>query len=86
MSDEFIFYGEWVFLDDESEREDALQYLNLWKKFILRKFVDCEFVEDQIIYKPGLNEVIRPTLGIKICIKHSPASGYMPHPQPIPLG
>lgn len=36
---EFKFFGEWVLFEDgnEEDKKDAKIYLDLWKKFLLRK-------------------------------------------------
>ena len=61
------FFGEWVFFDDEEEKEDAYKYLALWKKFILKRLPDMEQIGyDQIVIKAGFPS---NTLGIKIEMK-----------------
>lgn len=63
------FYGEWVPYDDEEDKEDAILYLKLWKKFILRKLIGLEQKgHDQIIIKPAY--LGQPsTIGIKFEMK-----------------
>jgi|TARA_R110000822_G_scaffold125342_3_gene260013 hypothetical protein len=72
------FFGEWVEYRSEEEKIEAKQYLDLWKKFFMRKIPDLEFVNEQIIDRKNiapislggllLGEPIS-TLAIKICMK-----------------
>lgn len=68
------WYGEWVPYENSDEREEALQYLKLWKKFFLKKCSDLQFVDDQLTDKPKIEfaEFSRPaTLAIKIrCMRN----------------
>lgn len=60
------FFKEWVFFDSEDEKKDAEKYLDLWKKFIIKKNQDLRFVDDQIIERDFSHLNSRKTLGIKI--------------------
>lgn len=66
------FFGEWVYFDNEEEKEDAYKYLALWKKFMLKKLPDMEQVgQDQIVLRTYTENMIGQkfpinTLGIKI--------------------
>jgi hypothetical protein len=64
--DDFQYFGEWVEYRSEEERIEAKQYLDLWKKFFLRKVPDLEFVEEHFIDRE--NALIY-TFGIKIAMK-----------------
>ena len=61
------YYGEWVYYETLDEREEAFEYLRLWKKFVLKKLrglkqsMHDQIVERTDIYNNGVN-----TLGIKI--------------------
>lgn len=70
-------YGEWVFYEDEDEKLLAMQYLNLWRIFMLKKLKGLkQFGDESIIDRQNiqpcsllvdLNEgSIVNTLGIKI--------------------
>ena len=74
MNDEYTYFGEWVEYRDEKEKEEALQYLQLWKKFFLRKISDMELNDELIIYRPHIEsfdgiKMPYPTIGIKIEMK-----------------
>lgn len=64
------YYGEWVEILDDGEKGEALQYLELWKKFILRKLKGARLIDSQIVEKhidiPGLEE--KRTVGIKLAL------------------
>lgn len=62
---EIQFFCEWVEYRNDEERKMALEYLNLWKFFALRK-LDVKFIEDTIIDRPYWIEGIITTLAIKI--------------------
>lgn len=73
---EFHFYGEWVEFRDENEKEEAKTYLNLWKKFFVRKLPSTvTLVEEQWIQKPAIayGAFGYPSLGMKI-----KTEGYIP--------
>ncbi len=65
-----IFYGEWVEWENEEEKEQALQYLALWKRFFLKKVPDLELIEEQLVYNVGLflegSNKERNAIGIKL--------------------
>ena len=74
------FYGEWVRYDNEEERQEAIQYLALWKKFFLKKLpLGAELILDQLIERP-IGTLVSSmlsdepskfgTLAIKICVEH----------------
>lgn len=54
-SDDHIFFGEVVyyFADSPEERDEATIYLNLWRKFLLRKLCnqleEYELIDEQIV-------------------------------------
>lgn len=63
------FYGEFTYVENESDLEDAYKYLALWKKSILKKLKGLKQIgEDQIVYRPANPEIgmSMSTLGIKI--------------------
>lgn len=61
------FYAEWVSYEDCKEREEAFDYLRLWKKFLLKKLPSLEQVGfDQIIERNDIHGKGFNTLGIKI--------------------
>ncbi len=65
------YYGEWASYNDEKEKKEIRTYLELWKKYFLRKLPSTlSFVEEQWIDGPtdpySLN---LPTLGLKIKMK-----------------
>lgn len=76
---EIRYFGEWVFWENEEEKEEAIQYLSLWKKFFLKKLPDMvQEGHDQIVLKPSVQQdslggllpkMSKPTLGIKIAMK-----------------
>jgi hypothetical protein len=72
------FFGEWAEYKSEEEKIEARQYLNLWKKFFMRKNPNLEFVNAQIIDRKNISPVSLggflpgepiSTLAIKICMK-----------------
>lgn len=64
------FYGEWAFYDNEDEKQEAIQYLNLWKKVFLKKIQKKIKEEYPLIFR---NELVgckgKNTIGIKIQIE-----------------
>ncbi len=76
------FFGEWVYFENDEEKEDAYKYLALWKKFMLKRLRDMEQVgHDQIILRNNIedyNGKIIPTmtLGIKIEMKGKLQENY----------
>ena len=69
--DETEFFGEWVFYETSEEYEDAIKYLQLWKKFILKKLYYLEQIGvDHIILKNDIHGTGKNTLGIKIEMKN----------------
>jgi len=60
------FFGEWVEVRNEEEKEEAAQYLGLWMKYFQRKVPDLEFVDKQMIYRDKIYGCNKSTLGIKI--------------------
>lgn len=69
------FYGEWVYFENDEEKEEAILYLKLWKKFLLKQFHNMHQVgQDQIVIKNYIedfkgNKLPIMTLGIKIELK-----------------
>jgi hypothetical protein len=68
MSSEF--FGEWVFYTDQDDKNDAYEYLRLWKKYILRRLTNYEYIQEQYVDREKIDSFIGPTdkntLGIKI--------------------
>lgn len=63
------FYGEWVPYESEEEQEEALTYLALWKKFLLKKLCSLEQVGgDQIVIRLATSSQ-SSTLGLKFELK-----------------
>lgn len=47
------YFGEWAPYGSDEDRKDAEIYLNLWKKFLLKKFPNgYEYLRDQLIDRP----------------------------------
>lgn len=78
MENKEHFFGEWVEYHNEEEKLQARQYLELWKKFFLRKIPNLEFVEEQFIDRTNIFPISlngymtgpsNSTLGLKICMK-----------------
>jgi len=71
--DKIDFISEWVEYIDEKDKEEALMYLKLWKKYILRKMGNPKVLTpDQIVHRsvPALDTItFVNTLGIKFGIK-----------------
>ncbi len=72
------YFGEWVEYRNEEEKIEARQYLELWKKFFMRKVPDMEFVEEQIVDRVNIHPINitgtyfgepKSTLALKICMK-----------------
>ncbi len=69
------FFGEWVYFENDEEKEDAYKYLALWKKFMLKRLRNMEQVgHDQIVLRNNIEDFNRKiiptmTLGIKIEMK-----------------
>jgi hypothetical protein len=64
------YFGEWVEYHNEEEKEEAIKYLALWKKFFIRKVPDLKFDNhDQIVLRPDVFGMGKNTIGIKICGK-----------------
>lgn len=62
------YFGEWVEYSDEEDRKEAKKYLDLWKKFALRKLMkEGNYHGETWIDRPNENYPnTLPTLGIKI--------------------
>ncbi len=62
------YFGQWVKILDESELEEATQYLALWSKYFQRKIPELKFIDSQIIYRPKgtYSDKEISTLGCKI--------------------
>lgn len=72
------WFAEWVYFENDEEKEDAYKYLALWKKFLLRKLKGMiQKGDDQIIirsysYSESMSPITYPnlpTIGIKICME-----------------
>lgn len=67
------FYGEWAPFDTDEEKEEAYEYLRLWKKFMLKKLGNRGQVgNDSIIlrnYDIFTDSKFKMTLGIKIQVE-----------------
>jgi len=62
------WFGEWVIIENDDEKEEAYQYLKLWKKFLLRRFPGMESIgEDMFIERSteSMDFLSTKTLGIK---------------------
>jgi len=46
------YFGEWIKINDESELEEATQYLALWTKYFQRRVPSLDLIDSQLIYKP----------------------------------
>lgn len=75
MTQKSYFFGEWVEYQNDEEKIEALEYLNLWVKFFQRKIPDMKMVNSpQIIDRPKVEFTYagavrmckRSTLGVKI--------------------
>jgi hypothetical protein len=70
------YFGEWVLYkaNDLNEEEEAKRYLQLWKKFFIRK-LQSELIECKIIDtyetepRPASCLAINLTIGMKICVE-----------------
>ena len=62
------FIGEYVECDS-SEIEEAANYLNLWKKFFLRKHQDLKVFDTVTIYQPPFVNGELGRIGIKLKLK-----------------
>ena len=68
------YFGEWVPFENEEEKQDARKYLELWKKFILKKLnimnqIHADhWIEREFVYDMYLNTYPYQTLGLKICL------------------
>lgn len=77
--DEVRYFGEWVYWDNQEDLDDAYKYLNLWKKFHLKRLSKMKQEgHDQIVLRPAMPEesllgvlpnIGRATIGIKIAMK-----------------
>jgi len=71
------WFGEWVPFEDDEEKEEAIKYLTLWKKYLLKKFSTMtQFGHDQIIVRPCNGILSYHKIGIKICLKGNFPSDY----------
>lgn len=62
------FYGEWVPVYTEQDKVDALEYLRLWKKFLLLKLDYMKQTGEEIIVDHTIPSVpfIKPTIVMKL--------------------
>jgi hypothetical protein len=78
MKNENSFLGEWVFWENEEELKDAYIYLELWKKFILKRLPEMEQVgNDHLVLRPA-DVLGRGTLGMKIEMKGKLPENVLP--------
>lgn len=88
MTEKEHWFGEWVYFENDEEREDVYKYLTLWKRFLLRKLSGMtQKGSDQIILRPSnctesmdsLTYNNLPTIGIKICMvgEYPDCFGYL---------
>lgn len=75
MSKEVKFFAEYVLLETHTkeEKNEALTYLRLWKKFNLLKIRNDfpnlkQIYEDQIVYRPALDPFKEGTLSLKFAM------------------
>lgn len=68
MKEDKHYFGEWVEILDESELEEATEYLGLWAKYFQRKVPELKLTDSQIIYRPkGIyHNKDLSTIGVKI--------------------
>ena len=59
------WYGEWVFYENDYDKELAYIYLKLWKRFFMSKSTDLTLKNEAIIDKPHLIGKNIGTLAIK---------------------
>lgn len=68
-----FFVAEWVFYSNKEEREKALEYLNLWKFFILKRYgIDSISENDVAITDRPMdlwNPSYKQTLEMKLTIR-----------------
>lgn len=65
------YFAEWVKILDESELEEATQYLELWTKYFQRRVTELKLIDSKLMYKPKgtyHNEEMA-TVGIKIVME-----------------
>lgn len=60
------WFGEWVSYENDIEKQEAKIYLNLWKKFILKKLKNLELIEEQWIDRDESYKLSITTLGLKL--------------------
>ena len=46
-----LYHSHWVTWDSNEELEEAKIYLNLWKKFFLKKIGNPKVIEEQFVIK-----------------------------------
>jgi hypothetical protein len=64
------YFGEWVPYDNENDKEEIMKYFQNWKRYLLRKLPDLQYIEEWIIDKPiNTTEYPSATIGIKIQMK-----------------
>lgn len=74
-----LYYSEWVTLDSNEELEEAKIYLNLWKKFFLKKIGNPKVVAEQLVIKNrddlklpfSENVNWHSVISIKFCVKQN---------------
>lgn len=60
----YAFYGEYTLFENEEELDKAMQYLELWKHFMVKKMKGMMRDEKRIYRPPFLLQL--PTIGIKL--------------------
>lgn len=71
------FYAEWVLFSDEEELDKAMQYLELWKHFMLKK-TKRTLSAEQRLYRPAWGQEL-PTLSIKLAFVQEGLSSNSPN-------
>lgn len=63
-----IWIGEFVMADNEEEYKEAESFLNLWKKFVSKKFKDREAVSNGVFYRTNQSSLnlFPKAVGMKI--------------------
>lgn len=76
---DMIFYGEWVEYNSPEEKDEAIVYLNSWKKFILKKIKKYELICEHPLIERNYTENMYGerfpinTLAIKLELKLKPS-------------
>ncbi len=65
------FYGNSININDESEIEEGTTYLNLWKKYFVKKLPDGAEVPEEPIYTQLLYRPHDEILSMKIAVRYT---------------